>query len=98
MTPTNNRLIARARSQLTPLPKPGARSTFATGRDKLGRTCRAGYGVQDSFAWFTPQDGAARGTAMRPAHLPARRPAASPAPRRAGAGRMPSQPRTADAA
>jgi hemoglobin/transferrin/lactoferrin receptor protein len=58
----NNRLMMQASYQATPSWKLGARSTFAAGRDKPDDSRRAGYGVQDIFATWTPQRGIVKGT------------------------------------
>ncbi len=57
----NNRLTLHASYQATPSWKLGARSTFAAGRDKPDGGHRAGYGVQDIFAIWSPQSGVAEG-------------------------------------
>lgn len=58
----NNRLTLNASWQAAPSLRLGARSTLAAGRDKADGTRRAGYGVQDVFATWSPQSGVAQGT------------------------------------
>lgn len=57
----NNRLTMNASWQVGASWRVGARSTFAAGRDKPDGTRRAGYGVQDIFATWSPQTGVAQG-------------------------------------
>lgn len=57
----NNRLTLQASYEVTPAIRLGARSSFAEGRDKPDGTRRAGYGVQDIFATWSPQSGVAEG-------------------------------------
>ncbi|WP_342774404.1 hypothetical protein [Paracoccus gahaiensis] len=57
----NNRLTANASWQVRPSWRVGALRTFAAGRDKPDGSRRAGYGVQDIFATWSPQAGTAQG-------------------------------------
>lgn len=53
----NNRLTLSATWQANDAWRVGLRSTLAAGRDKPDADRRAGYGVHDIFATWTPQDG-----------------------------------------
>ncbi|MDO5643196.1 MAG: TonB-dependent receptor, partial [Paracoccus sp. (in: a-proteobacteria)] len=57
----NNRLALSASYAHSDAWRVGLRSTLAAGRDKPGGTRRAGFGVHDVFAVWTPQSGPAQG-------------------------------------
>ncbi|MAQ11632.1 MAG: TonB-dependent receptor [Gammaproteobacteria bacterium] len=57
----NDRVVLSAAWQVRPDWKIGARSTLASGRDKPSGAHRAGFGVHDIFAIWTPRQGALRG-------------------------------------
>jgi len=57
----NNRLMLQATWNANEAWRIGARSTLAAGRDKPDGTHRAGYGVHDIFASWSPQAGVAEG-------------------------------------
>ncbi|MDO5647164.1 TonB-dependent receptor [Paracoccus sp. (in: a-proteobacteria)] len=61
----NNRAVLSAAWQATDEWRFGARSTLAAGRTKADGNRRAGYGVHDIFATWTPQTGPARGMALQ---------------------------------
>ncbi|MDO5631588.1 MAG: TonB-dependent receptor [Paracoccus sp. (in: a-proteobacteria)] len=58
----NNRLALSATWRPSDEWRLGLRSTLAAGRDKPDGTRRAGYGVHDVFAVWSPQSGVAQGT------------------------------------
>ncbi|MDO5705928.1 MAG: TonB-dependent receptor [Paracoccus sp. (in: a-proteobacteria)] len=60
----NDRAVLSAAWQATDEWRLGARSTLAAGRTKADGDRRAGYGVHDIFATWTPQSGPARGMAL----------------------------------
>ena len=60
----NNRISLSAIWQASDAWRIGLRSTLADGRDKPDGTHRAGYGVHDVFATWTPQDGQWAGVAV----------------------------------
>lgn len=57
----NNRVALSATYSPTDEWRVGLRSTLAAGRDKPDGARRAGYGVHDVFAVWSPQDGLAKG-------------------------------------
>ncbi|WCR10695.1 TonB-dependent receptor [Paracoccus stylophorae] len=57
----NDRVVLSAAWQATPSWKLGVRSILAAGRDKPDGDRRAGFGVHDVFASWTPQQGALEG-------------------------------------
>ena len=57
----NDRIVLTAAWQMTDSLKVGVRSILADGRDKPGGEHRAGYGVHDIHATYTPQGGVLEG-------------------------------------